>query len=101
MIAQSSFDRERAVDLLVKHETCQFVGEREGPQRQHLAGRREHRRIEPEVGADEEGDGVRPLAPQPGELRGQLLGGERAALAVERQDPARLRQGGNRLGSLC
>src|ERR1700686_902326 len=38
MIAHSSLNRERAVELLVQHDPCQFVGERHGAQGEHRAG---------------------------------------------------------------
>src|SRR5215218_6448521 len=87
MIAHSSLNRERAVDLLIQHDTCQFMGERERAEREDRAGPLQHGAVEAEVGADQEGDRVRPLLFEPGEPVRELLGGEHLPPAVEGEGP--------------
>ena len=94
MITQTGLDREAPEELFVEHQTRQLVGQGEGAERKAPAGGGDRRRVEPEVGADQEGDRMRPLLAQAGEAAGQSRGVERFAERVERHRPAGVGEGG-------
>src|SRR6185503_3218208 len=92
MVLYSGSQGKAAEELLPEHQPRQLMGQRERRERQREMAFGDELRRDAEVGADDEGEGMRPLLAALLQPIGESARVEGAAAAVEDDEAVRLRQ---------